>query len=187
MAHYLHIGGLETALSQHADEAYHELDLRQRAIAEIMFRNLSERGSDRRDTRRPVLLSEVAALAKVPWQEVAAVVEVFRQEGRSFLTPPPGTALTPSSLLDISHESLIRQWQRLQEWTTQEAESAELYQRLEDSGRRWADGHAALWRTPELENALAWRERTRPTAEWAKRYGQHFDLAMRFLDLSAAH
>jgi hypothetical protein len=185
MDHYAQIGGLDTALSQHADEAYNELDPAQQRIAEIMFCSLSERGSDRRDTRRPVALSEVATLAQVPWQQVATVVDVFRQEGRSFLTPPVGRDLEPDSVLDISHESLIRQWQRLQDWTTQEAEAAELYQRLEDSARRWEQGHAALWRTPELEAALAWRERARPTVAWAQRYGQHFDLAMRFLDASA--
>jgi hypothetical protein len=52
------------------------------------------------------------------------------------LTPPAGKALEPDSVLDISHESLIRQWQRLQDWTTEEAEAVELYQRLEDSAGR---------------------------------------------------
>jgi energy-coupling factor transporter ATP-binding protein EcfA2 len=186
MDHYAQIGGLDTALSQHADEAYNELYPAQQHIAEIMFRSLSERRSDRRDTRRPVALSEVATLAQAPWQQIATVVDVFRQEGRSFLTPPVGRDLEPDSVLDISHESLIRQWPRLQDWTTQEAEAAELYQRLEDSACRWQQGHAALWRTPELEAALACRERARPTVAWAQRYGQHFDLAMRFLDASAA-
>ena len=92
MDHYVRIGGLDKALSQHADEAYNELDPAQQRIAEIMFRSLSERGSQRRDTRRPVALGEVATLAQVPWPQVAAVVEVFRQEGRSFLTPPVGRA-----------------------------------------------------------------------------------------------
>src|SRR5215468_6108432 len=186
MDHYDRIGGLDTALSQHADEAYNELDPAQQYIAAMLFRSLSERGSDRRDTRRPVALSEVATLAQVPWPQVAAVVDVFRREGRSFLTPPTGRALEPDSVLDISHESLIRQWQRLQNWTTEEAEAAELYQRLEDSACRWDKGYAALWRTPELEEALAWRASAQPTAAWARRYGQHFDLAMRFLDASAA-
>ena len=186
MDHYVRIGGLDAALSQHADEAYNELDLAQQTIAELLFRSLSERGSDRRDTRRPVALSAVAMLAQVPWPQVAAVVEVFRQEGRSFLTPPVGRVLEPDSVLDISHESLIRQWQRLQDWTTQEAEVAKLYQRLEDGACRWERGQAALWRPPELEQALAWRAQAQPTAAWAQRYGQHFDLAMRFLDASAA-
>jgi tetratricopeptide (TPR) repeat protein len=186
MDHYAQIGGLDAALSQHADEAYHELSPVQQSIAEIMFRSLSERGSERRDTRRPVALAEIATVAQVPWQQVATVVDVFRQEGRSFLTPPVGRALERNSIVDISHESLIRQWKRLQDWTTQETEAAELYQRLEDSACRWEQGHAALWRTPELEAALAWRERAKPTAAWAKRYGQHFELAMCFLDASAA-
>jgi tetratricopeptide (TPR) repeat protein len=186
MDHYDRIGGLDTALSQHADEAYNELDPAQQHIAAMLFRSLSERGSDRRDTRRPVALSEIATLAQAPWPQVAAVVEVFRQEGRSFLTPPVGKALEPDSVLDISHESLIRQWQRLQAWTTEEAEAAELYQRLEDSASRWEKGRAALLRTPELEYALQWRASAQPTAAWARRYGQHFDLAMRFLDASAA-
>jgi energy-coupling factor transporter ATP-binding protein EcfA2 len=186
MDHYARIGGLDTALSQHADEAYNELDLAQQHIAAMLFRSLSERGSDRRDTRRPVALSEAATLAQVPWPQVAAAVEVFRREGRSFLTPPAGKALEPDSVLDISHESLIRQWQRLQAWTTEEAEAAELYQRLEDSAGRWEKGYAALLRTPELEYALQWRASVQPTAAWARRYGQHFDLAMRFLDASAA-
>jgi hypothetical protein len=94
--------------------------------------------------------------------------------------------LEPDSVLDISHESLIRQWQRLQAWTTEEVAAAELYQRLEDSACRWEKGYTALLRTPDLEEALAWRASTQPSAAWAKRYGHHFDLAMRFLDASAA-
>ena len=33
-------------------------------------------------------------------------------------------------MIDISHESLIRLWQRLKSWVDEEAESAEQYQRL---------------------------------------------------------
>jgi len=57
MDHYDRIVGLETALSQHADEAYNELDPAQQRIAAMLFRSLSERDSDRRDTRRPVALT----------------------------------------------------------------------------------------------------------------------------------
>jgi hypothetical protein len=46
MDHYDRIVGLETALSQHADEAYNELDPAQQRIAAMLFRSLSERGSD---------------------------------------------------------------------------------------------------------------------------------------------
>ena len=39
--------------------------------------------------------------------EVVAVTEPFRDEGRSFLMPRRGVALTPESVIDISHENLI--------------------------------------------------------------------------------
>ncbi|OQY53884.1 MAG: hypothetical protein DRR08_10090 [Candidatus Parabeggiatoa sp. nov. 2] len=186
--HYESIGGLTTALSKHAEEAYTELEPAQRQVAEILFCNLTERGNGLRDTRRPVKLEEVTTQANVPWQEVAQVVEVFRQADRSFLTPPVGQQLEPDSVIDISHESLIRRWQRLKEWTQQEAESAEQYRRLEDTARLWNKQRADLLSGVELEIASAWSQQTQPTAAWAKRYGYDegkcFDLALRFLDKS---
>jgi WD40 repeat protein len=185
LTHYKQIGGLENALSQHADRAYADLNFTQQKLAEILFRSLCEKSSKYRDTRRPVKLSTVASLANVPCEEIIAVVEVFRQQERSFLTPPLGKNLTPNTVLDISHESLIRRWQRLKKWTDAEAKSATLYRRLEESAYRWHKGQAALWRRPDLETALTWRKKEHPNAVWAKRYGEHFDLAMRFLEASA--
>jgi WD40 repeat protein/energy-coupling factor transporter ATP-binding protein EcfA2 len=188
--HYEAIGGLAEALSRHADEAYAELNPLEQKIAEILFCNLTDRSKGLQYTRRPVPLEAVALQANVSWQQVAQVVEIFRQPSRNFLTPVVGSPLTPESILDISHESLIRQWQRLNQWTKAEAEAAELYQRLEDSARRWQEQRAELWSGIELEIALTWRQQHQPTANWAKRYGeadgQYFDLAMQFLDNSKA-
>ncbi len=182
---YEQIGGLTHALSHHADEAFNELEPTQQKIAEILFHNLSERGNYRRDTRRPIQLEKIAQQADVSWQDVAEVIEAFRQEERSFLTPPIEKALNPQSVIDITHESLIRNWQRLKKWTEEEAESAKLYKRLEEDACRWQQNECSLLRFPELDNALEWRNKFLPTPQWAKRYGQDFDLVMRFLDESA--
>lgn len=186
--HYERIGGLTTALSKHAEEAYAELESAQQKLAKILFCNLTERGNGERDTRRPVKLEEIAIQANVSWQEMAEVVEAFRQADRSFLMPPVGLPLAPDTVIDISHESLIRRWQRLTEWTEQEAESAEQYRRLEDTARLWSIQRADLLSGLGLETALAWEQQAQPTAAWAKRYGynngQYFDLAMSFLDKS---
>jgi len=184
LAHYEQIGGFKKALSNHADKAYGELTAAQQKIAQVLFRNLSERDSNKRDTRRPSQLGEIARLAEVEWQAVVPVVEVFRKQGRHFLMPPVGQVLVPETVLDISHESLIRQWQRMQGWLNQEAESAKLYQRVEETALRWEKRQAALWRSPELEQATTWRTQAQPTAQWASRYGQHFALAMNFLEES---
>ena len=188
LLHYQQIGGLNKVLSKHADEAYASLDLKQQQIAEKLFRNLVERGEGHFDVRRPVKLNDVAIQAKVSWPEVAAVVDVFSQAGRCFLTPMLEHPLEPDSIIDISHESLIRQWDRLTEWNHREAEAAEIYHRLENSARRWQQQEAELWAGIELEIALAWREQLQPTVIWAKRYGfkegHYFELAMHFLSAS---
>ena len=58
------------------------------------------------------------------------MIEVFRREGRSFLMPPAGVPLKPETVIDISRESLIRNWDRLQEWVDEESQSARIYRRL---------------------------------------------------------
>jgi hypothetical protein len=96
-------------------------------------------------------------------------------------------ALDAESTLDISHESLIRQWQTLNTWVEAEAESARQYQRLEDAAkRRRQRAGAELWRGVDLENARVWKEHEKPTAAWAARYGDAYQLAMDFLKASEA-
>jgi WD40 repeat protein len=190
------IGGLAHALDLHADEAYGTLDSNQKPdpkrIAEVMFRLLSERdaGSGNegspRDTRRPTLLRTVAEVAGegVTPADVAQVVEAFRAPGVNFLTPAAPEPLEPDTRLDVSHESLIRRWRRLQSWVEAEAKSAEIYRRLADRTQLWREGTANLLRRLETNAILAWRDRERPNAAWAARYGGDFRLAMRFLDES---
>ena len=184
LADYEAIGGLKMALSGHADEVFDRLDEGQRTIAEVLFRGLSERGAEGRDIRRPTPLRSVAEAAGVPVERVVPVVEAFRHPDLSVLVPPPPTPLEPETILDISHESLIRQWQRLRAWAEAEASSAEMYRRLEKTASLWRMKRAGLWDTPDLDFALEWRARERPNAAWARRYGGDFDGAMLFLSSS---
>jgi len=174
------------ALSDHADEVLNELTDPQRKIAEIMFRRLTERGVGKRDTRAPARLSDVAAVAGVSAADVAAVAEAFRRPDRCFVTPPVEMALGPDTLLDIGHESLIRQWRLLGEWVEQEGRSALMYRRLTQTGQLWKAGDAAPWRNPDLERALRWEQTQRPSLAWAIRYSTagEFELAMEFLRAS---
>src|SRR5262249_3847132 len=92
--------------------------------------------------------------------------------------------LEPETILDISHESLIRQWERLREWAEAESSSAEMYRRLEKTASLWRAKRAGLWDAPDLDFALEWKVRERPNAAWARRYGGDFDGAMLFLSNS---
>src|SRR2546423_8841472 len=117
LRHYEAIGGMTEALSRQADEAYDELpDERGRLIAEKMFKRLTEKGPDNRETRRPSSVRELCEVSGADEQEVKSVIETFRASGRSFLMPSSDILLNADSIFDISHESLIRGWHRLREW-----------------------------------------------------------------------
>lgn len=184
LRHYEAIGTLDTALSRHAEEAFSELDARQQKIAERMFKALTDMATDARGVRRPAPLREICAVAGATLEEVVAVAEPFRRHGRSFLMPPYEVPLHETSVLDISHESLMRIWTRLKNWADEEARAGQLYLTVARAAERHAEGTAALWRDPELQLALTWREKEHPTAEWAGRYDSSFARAMAFLDAS---
>jgi tetratricopeptide (TPR) repeat protein len=185
---YVAVGGMAEALSRHAEEAFDELSDRQKEIARRMFQCLTEKGADNREGRRPTRLQTIAEVAEQPVADVVDVVDVFREPGRSFLTPPAQVALTPEHFIDISHESLIRGWPRLRKWVDEESESADVYRRIAQTAELYAERKAALWQQPDLAIALAWRDKAQPNGAWAQRYHPGFDAAMTFLDASqAAH
>lgn len=182
---YLAVGGMGEALSRHAEEAYNELpDERSRVIAKRLFQALTEKGPDNREVRRPTKLADIAAMADAGEAEVVAVVDYFRREGRSFLTPSPEVELHGDSVIDISHESLIRGWDRLKAWVEEEYESAKMYRRLAETSALYDENKAGLWHDPDLANALRWRANEKPTAAWARCYNPGFEQAMAFLDES---
>ena len=179
MEDYDRVGGLEHALSNHADEIYDRLaGDAERGIAEVMFRRLSESPSD---IRRPTEAGEIARIAGTQVESVAAVADAFRAPGANFLMPEPGEAIEAKTKLDISHESLIKRWQRLRAWASNEARVAESYRDLERTAQGHQRGEKGLLIGLDLQQALLWRRRYAPSAEWAARYGGDFDLAMAFL------
>src|SRR5262249_53329340 len=95
--------------------------------------------------------------------------------------PPIAEGLKPETVIDISHESLMRVWQRLIQWADEEAQSAQTYRRLAETSDLHQTGKANLLRDPELQLALDWRESTRPNQPWASRHPPGFATAMRFL------
>ncbi len=70
---YEAIGGMAHALSRHGDEVYAELpDDRSRAVAERMFKRLTDRGLDARGIRRPTTLAELCAVCEATQDEVGS-------------------------------------------------------------------------------------------------------------------
>ena len=185
MEHYEAIGTMSDALSRHADEAFNELpNERSRSIAQQLFKALTERGADNREIRRPTRMDALCHITGASMPEMTAVIDVFRRSGRSFLMPPAGVPLHAETVIDISHESLIRNWQRLKEWVNEEAQSARYYRRLADAAVLHREGSEGLMQDPALQIILDWYQESKPNAAWAERYHLEFDEAIAYLDQS---
>ncbi|NJO01936.1 MAG: hypothetical protein HC880_09800 [Bacteroidia bacterium] len=111
--HYEAIGGVKEALSVHANEAFYELDKEQQSICKKVFQAITEITEEGKQVRRPSQLGEVAEIVGTDINQVARVVDHFRRADRGLLMPPPEFPLHSSSIMDISHESLIRIWSTL--------------------------------------------------------------------------
>lgn len=181
---YEAIGTMATALSRHAEEAFQEAGSANQRTTELVFRALTDTFSDPRGVRRPTSVAELAAISGAPETDVVRLVEIFRRPGRSFLMPPVPVPLSSRAIVDVSHESLLRCWDRLQAWAQAERQSAAIYVRLAREATWYEEGEAGLWGDPELELGLRWRRENEPTAAWALRYDSAFDRAMAYLDRS---
>ncbi len=182
--HYQAIGKITQALSLHANELFDELTLREKEIAEILFKNITEKNQNNMGLRRPCRLGLIAELAEASEEEVIRVIDHFRQPGRSFLMPGANVPLNADSMIELSHESLMRIWTRLSAWVDDEFESASMYKRLSEAAAMYQIGKTGLWRPPDLQLALNWQKKQRPTREWAQRYDEAFERAIVFLDTS---
>jgi WD40 repeat protein len=181
---YENIGRLEKALSEHANEAYNELNQDQKEVCQSIFKTLTEKGGDNRGVRRPTAVNEIAEIANVGPDQIIDVVEHFRLAGRSFLAPQPPVVLNNDSVIDISHESLMRIWDKMILWVGEEYDAVAMYKRLAVSAEKYQQGESGLWRPPDLLLALNWKEKQKPSLTWAKRHNPAFERTMVFLETS---
>ncbi|MBB75283.1 MAG: hypothetical protein CMJ75_12305, partial [Planctomycetaceae bacterium] len=185
LRHYERTGGMDQALSIHGDEVYDGLPIEEhRRVAERVFKALTERGSDNRAIRRPTTLGDLVKIAGSKLEHVETVVNAYRATGRTFLMPPEEVPLAEETVVDISHESLMRVWHRLRWWVDKETQSARIFIRLAETAELHEQEKAGYYRDTDLQVALAWQEETDRNVEWADRYHPGFDRAIAFLEAS---
>ena len=181
---YEAIGRMEKALSLHANEAYDELTEDNKYVCDKIFKSLTEIGLDNRGIRHPSSVKELCDIADAPLEQVKTVLDKFRIKGRSFLNPSIDFELTESTIIDISHESLMRIWDRLILWVEEEAAAIKMYLRLHEAAENYQKGEGGLWTPPDLHLASAWKIKQKPTLAWALRHAPAFERTMVFLETS---
>lgn len=185
--HYEAAGRLDRALDRDAEAALQGLEP---ALTAAVFKQLTDTDVRERRVRSPARLSRLVAASGADRAAVDDVVRRFEEGGRNFLyRSDDGHSDDPR--IDIAHESLIRQWDRLRGWVDEERQSRDWYRELVGRARKAERGEAALLQGPELRVMAEWRDRMKPTPAWAERYaatGDDFARASGYLDASlAAH
>lgn len=185
--------GLAGLLSDHADTV---MDLawsalgRTRAterVVEDVFRALTEINPEGHAIRRPQTFGRLAAVAGCSPDELRQALAPFRVDGVSLLRPYGDQALAPDERVDISHEALIRCWERLANprdgWLVREFRNGLVWRALLVQADSFERDPANVLGPTTTDERLSWIRRRNPA--WAERYGGGWPRVERLLNASA--
>jgi hypothetical protein len=188
--HYLSTGGLKNALSYHAQKKYEELgdgsgsESFKQKIAKAIFQTLTDASTDQKKGRRPTelgILHNILKSKQATEAQVNEVIDHFRDTETSFIMPPSNTKLFSSLIIDISHESLMRQWDRLKDWILEEAENGKILLRLSEYKKLNEQGVKDYLEGKELQQMTDWYKSFKPQDDWAARYANNYKESFEYL------
>ena len=193
-ADYERVGGVASAIAQHADSLLEEPALARVPLAvEQVFRALAELDRYGRAIRRPLPFRQLVNETGEPEADVRTVVDRFRRDDCSFLLPPfvEGRPLDDDDVIDIAHESLIRRWTRMTRevngqrtgWLLDEVADGRTYVALAETARGAVQ--PALLPLDQVDERRSWWSRRKRTAAWAERYGGRIDTVEKLIADSA--
>jgi hypothetical protein len=136
-----------------------------------------------RAVRNRMTLLEITGIINSPaitTKVVDEVLSIYREEGNSFIRPfktedPATHHLADETVLDITHESLIRNWKKLNTWANQEFEYYTTYLDFKKQLDRWKNSGKSLgFLLPigPLTYFENWYNKCKPNEGWIKRYSE---------------
>jgi DNA-binding winged helix-turn-helix (wHTH) protein/energy-coupling factor transporter ATP-binding protein EcfA2 len=152
-AAYSGIGRLRGALRAHADNVYREItDEAQKRLVQKIFMELVQLGEGAPDTRRRVQKGALLSLA-APEQVEQLLVRLT--SARLISVSGEGR----KAFVEISHETLIREWATLNEWILENREEIQLGRKLVQAAQEWEElnqDSEALLQGARLSRAEEW-------------------------------
>ncbi len=158
---YQKIGGVKGALVQHAESTYASLPSEQHcALARMLFLRLLDPGMTEQDTtRRRAAMSELLLPDEQETRMLRAVADAFI-DSRLLTTSEAAGEVS----IEVSHEALIREWERLTTWLREAREDILLQKTLANDTAEWIRrGKPAdlLYRGGRLTEMQDWARRNR--------------------------
>lgn len=163
-AAYRALGGVRGALARHAEATYAALPSEEhRHLARGLFLRLIAPGEAEQDTtRRRVSEAELELPTAERTAQLRAVIQRF--VSARLLTTTQSGGLT---VLEVSHEALIREWGRLADWLHEAREDVRVQGRISTDATAWERRGRpldSLYRGTVLAEAIGWAERNTPSA-----------------------
>jgi energy-coupling factor transporter ATP-binding protein EcfA2 len=150
-------------------------------ITRLAFSSLTKMDA-LRAVRNQMTLQEITNIINLPDVSttlVGGLLDVFRLPGatfiRPFLTEEERVPLQPDDVLDITHESLIRNWDILKEWTDQEYENYQTFLDFDKQLKRWVDNKESkdfLLPQGPLSFFEQWYTNCRPNKHWLLKHDE---------------
>lgn len=134
---------------------------------------------DNRAVRHRMTIAQVAAILKhKDTQIINKLLRIFRIQGNTLVYPfllseNDLEDLPADTLLDITHEALIRNWKQLLQWTKEEYEDVQDYREFNKAMQRWKNGgkhKEYLLSQGSYDHFIINRKWEAPSVEWIKRY-----------------
>ncbi|MBC7814947.1 MAG: protein kinase, partial [Burkholderiales bacterium] len=152
---YQSIGGAVGALAQRADDLYQEFSPEGQAAIHQMFLRLVTIGEGTEDTRRRVRRSELLALVADP-DVMDDVIDTFVEYRLLSLDNDP---ITRAPIVEVAHEAILREWERLGVWLNESRGEIQLERQLDHAAVDWLTGEkdvSFLLRGTRLEQFGTW-------------------------------
>jgi DNA-binding SARP family transcriptional activator/basic membrane lipoprotein Med (substrate-binding protein (PBP1-ABC) superfamily) len=130
---YRTLGGIRGVLSRSAEAIYDGLAAPDRRVAMQLFLRLVQLGHGTTESRRRLPLSDVTGLDLDP-VALSTVLEAF---GRRRLLSFDREATTGQATVEVAHESLFKEWDRLAGWIDRHRAALRRYEALEAAADEW--------------------------------------------------
>jgi formylglycine-generating enzyme required for sulfatase activity len=183
-------GGLAMLLSGHADAvvdaAAHDPE-RQYAV-ERLFRALIDLNVEGKAIRRPQAFRDLVAVTQIGEDKLRAIIDALRRDEVSFLTPYAPQPIVDGTPIDISHEALIRCWNRLADpqdgWLKREFDDGLTWRSLLVEAKGFERNEKRVLSPATTDERWSWWRQRKLNTAWAERYGGGFALVEKLIAAS---
>jgi WD40 repeat protein len=155
LAGYAESGKIHEAITRTAEAVFAQFSIEEQSIARNIFLRLTELGEGTQETRRRVLLSEIIPPPESTSSQNKTTETVLKMLSDARLI------ITTEETAEVAHEALIREWDRLHEWLTENREGLRLHRHITESAREWERQERdkeLVYRGMRLAQALEWAD-----------------------------